>query len=73
MIMHISDIDLVGQLADLKDTDSKNTLAITVLLELFIKKGLCTREDFAREATELERLTTAEIAKKRRHEILHII
>lgn len=64
--LKIDDIDILGQLADLKDVDCKNTLAITVLIELFIEKGLFTREDFAHQAQALEKLTLNEITAKRR-------
>lgn len=60
-------IDIIGQFADLKDTDYKNTLAITVLIDLFIEKGFFTREDFAKKSWELEESTLAEIAAHPRH------
>lgn len=69
----MNQIDMIGQLADLKDTDYKNTLAISVLIELFIDKGLFTRDDFTHKATELEKSTISEITSKRRHEGLHSI
>ncbi|SDF27882.1 hypothetical protein [Sporomusa acidovorans] len=61
-------LDIAGQLADLKDVDYKNTLAIAVLIELFIEKGLFTRQEFARKAQELESASLAEIILKRRAE-----
>lgn len=63
----MNDIDMIGKIADLKDTDYKNTLAITVLIDLFIEKGLFTREDFAHKSWELEKATLAEITAQRRH------
>lgn len=68
--MKINDINVIGQLADLKDTDYKNTLAITTLIEIFIEKGLFTREDFTHQAQLLERATLSEIIAKRRLELL---
>lgn len=65
--MEMNDIDMIGKIADLKDTDYKNTLAITVLIDLFIEKGLFTREDFAHKSWELEKATLAEITAQRRH------
>lgn len=62
-------LDIAGQLADLKDVDYKNTLAIAVLIELFIDKGLFTRQEFARKAQELESASLAEIILKRRAEL----
>lgn len=47
-------IDLYAKLADMKDIDYKNTLAISVLLELLMEKGLVTKEDFIKKANELD-------------------
>ena len=62
-------LDIAGQLADLKAIDSKNTLAIAVLIELLIDKGLFTRQEFAQKAHELESASLAEIIMKRRSEL----
>jgi hypothetical protein len=59
-------VNLIGQIADLKDTDYKNTLAITTLLELLIEKNFFSREEFAQKATELENATLREISLQRR-------
>lgn len=59
-------VEVVGQLADLKSVDYRNTLAISVLIDLFIDKGIITREEFVRKAAELEGETMAEIIMKRR-------
>ena len=64
--MKSNDINIIGQIADLKDTDYKNTLAITTLIELFIVRGLFTREDFSHQAQILENSTLAEITAQRR-------
>ncbi|MDF2572918.1 MAG: hypothetical protein K0R55_4522 [Sporomusa sp.] len=62
-------LDIAGQLSDLKDVDYKNTLAIAVLIELLIEKGLFTRQEFAQKAQELESASLAEILVKRRSEL----
>jgi hypothetical protein len=62
-------LDIAGQLADLKSIDSQNTLAIAVLIELLIDKGLFTRQEFAQKAQELESASLAEIIMKRRSEL----
>ncbi|CQR70412.1 hypothetical protein SOV_39490 [Sporomusa ovata DSM 2662] len=62
-------LDIVGQLADLKAVDSKNTLAIAVLIDLLIDKGLFSRQEFAQKAQELESASLAEIIMKRRSEL----
>jgi hypothetical protein len=59
-------VNIIGQIADLKDTDYKNTLAITTLLELLIEKNFFSREEFAQKATELENATVREISLQRR-------
>jgi hypothetical protein len=64
--MGLNTIDIVGQLADMKNVDYKNTLAIAVLIELLVEKGLFTRQDFARKAAEMEGSCLAEIALSRR-------
>lgn len=62
-------LDIAGQLAELKDVDYKNTLAISVLIELLIEKGLFTRQEFAQKALELESASLAEVIIKRRSEL----
>lgn len=47
-------IDLYATLADMKDVDYKNTLAITALIDLLIEKGLITREEMAARAGRLD-------------------
>ncbi len=64
--MKLDTIELIGQLADLKEIDYKNTLAIAALIELFIAKGLITRNEFALKARELDLSTEAEITVLRR-------
>ena len=61
-------LNIAGQLADLKSIDSKNTLAIAVLIDLLIDKGIFTRQEFAQKAQELESASLAEIIMKRRSE-----
>ncbi|MFZ5824193.1 MAG: hypothetical protein ACOY94_07695 [Bacillota bacterium] len=47
-------INLYATLADMKDVDYKNTLAITALIDLLIEKGLITREEMAARAQRLD-------------------
>lgn len=65
----MSTIDIVGQIADLKEIDHKNTLAIATFIELLIDKGLFTRQEFSQKAQELESASLAEIILKRRAEL----
>jgi hypothetical protein len=71
--LKLNDINIIGQIADLKDTEYKNTLALTTLIEIFIEKGLFTREDFSQQAQVLEKLTVAEITSQRRLQLLEHI
>ena len=68
--MKLNDINIITQIADLKDTDYKNTLAITALIEIFIAKGLFSREDFSHQAQVLEKSTLSEITAQRRLQLL---
>lgn len=47
-------IDLYAALADMKDVDYKNTLAITTLIDLLISKGIITRAEMAERARTLD-------------------
>lgn len=58
-------LDLVGQIADLKEIDYRNTLAIASIIELLIDKGIINRNDIALKASQLERLTLDEVKENR--------
>ena len=45
-----------AQLADLKDVDYRNTLAIASLIELLIEKGVMKREEFLAKSRSLDTL-----------------
>lgn len=47
-------IQLHATLADMKEVDYKNTLAVTALIELLIEKGIFTKEEFGRRAQRLD-------------------
>jgi hypothetical protein len=68
--MGLSALEIAGHIADLKDTDYKNTLAVAVLVELLVDKGVFTREEFALKARELEQASLAEILASRRRKYL---
>ncbi|MBQ8682351.1 MAG: hypothetical protein IJ510_01340 [Selenomonadales bacterium] len=51
---HLNSLCVFSQIADLKETDYKTTLAITALIELLIQKNLITPQELSREATALE-------------------
>ena len=64
--MNHNALEIFSQISILKDVDYKNTLAISVLIELLIEKNIFTRQDFAQKASALENSTLAEIAFLRR-------
>lgn len=58
-------LDIVGQIADMKEVDYKNTLAIASIIELLIDKGIINRNDIALKALQLENQTLDEIKDNR--------
>lgn len=58
-------LDLVGQIADMKEIDYKNTLAIASIIEILIDKGIINRNDIALKALQLENMTIDEIRDSR--------
>jgi hypothetical protein len=54
-------LEVIGQIADLKETDYKNTLAIACIIELLIEKGIISRNDISKKAYFLENLTLDQI------------
>lgn len=48
------ELELFAQLADLKEIDYRNTLAISALIELLVEKGIITRNEFTRKAIALD-------------------
>lgn len=59
-------LDIIGQIADMKETDCKNTMAIAALIELLIEKGYFTKQEFAQKSAQLESETMAEILLMRK-------
>ena len=58
-------LDIVGQIADMKEVDYKNTLAIASIIELLIEKGIISRNDIALKALQLENITLDEMRNNR--------
>jgi len=58
-------LDMISQIADLKEIDYKNTLAITSIIELLIEKGVLDRHEVASKAQFLEDQTMAEIRRSK--------
>ena len=58
-------LDIVGQIADMKEIDYKNTLAIASIIEILIDKCVINRNDIALKAFQLENQTLDEIRDNR--------
>ncbi|KEO84971.1 hypothetical protein [Tumebacillus flagellatus] len=48
------EVDIIAQLADLKEVDYKNTLVLTAIVELLVDKGLLTRQEVIQKARQLD-------------------
>jgi hypothetical protein len=48
-------VNLIAQLADLKESHYNNTLALSALIEILIEKGHLSPEDFHQKLSGLER------------------
>jgi len=57
----MNELDILGQIADLKDIDYKNTLAIVSIIELLIEKNILSRDDIAKKAQFLDNLTSEQL------------
>jgi hypothetical protein len=55
----VKDIEYLLTLAEIKDTEYKNLIALISLIELLIEKGIITRSEFARKAHEISKIKTA--------------
>ena len=62
----MTDIDVYGQLADLKKIDYRNTLAIASVIEVLVEKGIIDKGDIAAKAKLLEVETLDDISKQMR-------
>ncbi|MBD8497876.1 hypothetical protein NQ117_12100 [Paenibacillus sp. SC116] len=49
-----SNIDLIAQIADLKQDNYRLTLALSTLMELLVEKGIVEQDDISRKALELD-------------------
>lgn len=50
----MSDIDILYQIANLKETDYKNTLLLTSLVDLLIEKGIISKSEILRTVKEID-------------------
>jgi len=64
----MNNVDIIGEIADLKDIDYKNTLAIVSIIELLIEKNIISRTDMAKKAHFLDSLTAEQLKILKAHE-----
>lgn len=55
---------MIGKLADLKDSQYRNTLLVTAVVELLIDKGVFTRKELIDKAMHMESSLMSEIQRK---------
>jgi hypothetical protein len=48
------EVDVIAQLADLKEVDYKNTLVLTALVELLVERGFISRKEVIQKARQLD-------------------
>ena len=48
------EVDIIAQLADLKEVDYKNMLVLTALIELLIDKGIISRKEVLQKTNLLD-------------------
>ncbi|WP_047153297.1 hypothetical protein [Aneurinibacillus tyrosinisolvens] len=48
------DVNVIAQIASMKEVDYKNTLVITAIVEVLVEKGLVTRKEILEKTKELE-------------------
>ncbi|MDI9476363.1 MAG: hypothetical protein ACOX0L_08720 [Natronincolaceae bacterium] len=61
----MNDIDLMGQLGDLKEIDYRNTLAIATLIEILTEKGIITRQEFSKKSYYLDNMSLEQLRRFR--------
>lgn len=59
------EIDLIGQISDMKNIDYRNTLAIATLIELLVEKNIITRQEFSKKAHYLDHMSIEELKQLR--------
>lgn len=57
----MNNVNIIGEIADLKEVDYKNTLAIVSIIELLIEKKIITRNDITKKAQFLDCLTADQL------------
>ncbi|SET75219.1 hypothetical protein SAMN05660297_03378 [Natronincola peptidivorans] len=61
----INEVDLIGQISDMKNIDYRNTLAIATLIEVLIEKNIITRQEFSKKAQRMDNMSLEELKQLR--------
>lgn len=48
-------VDIIAQIADMKEIDYQNILALTALVEILIDKGIVTQQEIADKMSKLNK------------------
>lgn len=55
---HLEEINLIGKLADLKDSHYSHSVTLSALIELLIDKGVFTAQELDHKSKEIDALLT---------------
>lgn len=61
----MNNLDIIGQLGDLKEIDYRNTLAIATLIELLTEKGVITLREFSEKSYHLDNMSLEQLKRFR--------
>ena len=50
----MSDIDILGQIVNLKEDDYKNTLLLTGIIEVLVEKNIISKKDLVEKVKEID-------------------
>ncbi|KKC28474.1 hypothetical protein CDSM653_02531 [Caldanaerobacter subterraneus subsp. pacificus DSM 12653] len=57
--IRMREIEYLITLAEIKDTEYKNLLALISLIDLLVEKGIITRSELAQKSKEIAKIKTA--------------
>lgn len=64
---HLDEVNMIGKLADLKESHYKVTLMVSALTELLIEKGLLSAEEVEERIARLDLYGALEASPRRGH------
>lgn len=57
----MSEVDILGQIANLKEIDYNNTLMVVGIIELLIEKGIISKSELVKKVNTLDKIADLEI------------